>query len=183
MPGTSRPPGLTWKPPPKPGSKSDTRRLLHRTPRGETTSRPADRAATERHPQRQASASYDATGRLGSIGVPALILHGRRDRPMPAGLAERMHTGIPARGSSSSAAATCSSCSPSASSSSTRQAVSLPGKYPTGRNPADRATPRHAALAEVAMHHVLAFAGLRRCAVWLFSLLLALGWREGAARR
>ena len=45
--------------------------------------------------QRQASASYDATGRLGDIRVPALILHGRRDRSMPAGLAKRMHTGIP----------------------------------------------------------------------------------------
>ncbi len=45
--------------------------------------------------QRQASASYDATDRLGDIRVPALILHGRRDRSMPADLAERMHTGIP----------------------------------------------------------------------------------------
>ncbi len=45
--------------------------------------------------QRQASASYDATGRLGDIRVPALILHGRRDRSMPVDLAERMHAGIP----------------------------------------------------------------------------------------
>jgi hypothetical protein len=44
--------------------------------------------------QRQASASYDATGRLGDIRVPALILHGRRDRSMPVELAERMHAGI-----------------------------------------------------------------------------------------
>jgi hypothetical protein len=44
--------------------------------------------------QRQASASYDATGRLGDIRVPALILHGRRDRSMPVDLAERMHAGI-----------------------------------------------------------------------------------------
>jgi 3-oxoadipate enol-lactonase len=45
--------------------------------------------------QRQASASYDATDRLGDIRVPALILHGRRDRSMPADLAKRMLTGIP----------------------------------------------------------------------------------------
>jgi pimeloyl-ACP methyl ester carboxylesterase len=45
--------------------------------------------------QRQASASYDATGRLRDIRVPALILHGRRDRSMPVDLAERMHAGIP----------------------------------------------------------------------------------------
>lgn len=44
--------------------------------------------------QRQASAGYDAAGRLGDIRVPALILHGRRDRSMPV-LAERMHAGIP----------------------------------------------------------------------------------------
>jgi len=45
--------------------------------------------------QRQASASYDATGRLGDIRVPALILHGRRDRSMPVEFAERMRAGIP----------------------------------------------------------------------------------------
>lgn len=45
--------------------------------------------------QRQASASYDATGGLGDIRVPALILHGRRDRSVPVDLAERMHAGIP----------------------------------------------------------------------------------------
>jgi pimeloyl-ACP methyl ester carboxylesterase len=45
--------------------------------------------------QRQASASYDATGRLGQIRAPALILHGRRDKSMPLELAERMHAGIP----------------------------------------------------------------------------------------
>jgi 3-oxoadipate enol-lactonase len=45
--------------------------------------------------QRQASASYDATDRLGYIRAPTLILHGRRDRSMPVDLAERMHAGIP----------------------------------------------------------------------------------------
>jgi pimeloyl-ACP methyl ester carboxylesterase len=45
--------------------------------------------------QRQASGTYDATGRLGESRVPALILHGRRDRSMPVDLAERMHAGIP----------------------------------------------------------------------------------------
>jgi len=45
--------------------------------------------------QRQASVSYDASGRLGDIRAPALILHGRRDRSMPVELAERMHAGIP----------------------------------------------------------------------------------------
>ncbi len=45
--------------------------------------------------QRQASASYDASGRLGQIQAPTLILHGRRDKSMPLELAERMHAGIP----------------------------------------------------------------------------------------
>jgi 3-oxoadipate enol-lactonase len=45
--------------------------------------------------QRQASASYDATDRLGYIRAPTLIVHGRRDRSMPVDLAERMHAGIP----------------------------------------------------------------------------------------
>jgi pimeloyl-ACP methyl ester carboxylesterase len=44
--------------------------------------------------QRQASVSYDARNRLGDIRVPALILHGRRNRSMPVALAERMHAGI-----------------------------------------------------------------------------------------
>jgi hypothetical protein len=54
---------------------------------------PQPRCAYER--QRQASASYDATGRLGDIRAPALILHGRRDRSVPVELAERMHADIP----------------------------------------------------------------------------------------
>ncbi len=45
--------------------------------------------------QRQASASYDATGGLGDIRVPAPILPGRRHRSVPVDLAERMHAGIP----------------------------------------------------------------------------------------
>ena len=45
--------------------------------------------------QSRASASYQATDRLGGIRAPALILHGRRDRSMPVDLAERMHAGIP----------------------------------------------------------------------------------------
>ena len=45
--------------------------------------------------QRQASVSYDATGRLRGIRAPTLIMHGRRDRSMPVDLAERMHAGIP----------------------------------------------------------------------------------------
>jgi pimeloyl-ACP methyl ester carboxylesterase len=44
--------------------------------------------------QRQASASYDATARLGGIRAPALVLHGRKDRSMPLAAAERMHAGI-----------------------------------------------------------------------------------------
>jgi pimeloyl-ACP methyl ester carboxylesterase len=44
---------------------------------------------------RQGSASYDATGRLGDIRVPALILHGRRDKSTPVDPAEQMHAGIP----------------------------------------------------------------------------------------
>ena len=54
---------------------------------------PQPRYAYQR--QRQASGSYDATARLGGIRAPTLILHGRRDRSMPVGLAERMHAGIP----------------------------------------------------------------------------------------
>ena len=90
--------------------------------------------------QRQASASYDATDRLGDIRVPALILHAGGIGPCRWTWPNGCMRASPARGSSSSAAATCSSCSPSASSSSTRQAVSLPGNHATGRNPADRAT-------------------------------------------
>ena len=54
---------------------------------------PQPRYAYER--QRQASAGYDATGRLGLIRAPTLILHGRRDRSVPVELAERMRAGIP----------------------------------------------------------------------------------------
>ena len=61
------------------------------------------RAAARQYPQpryayrrqRQASASCDATDRLGYIRAPALIMHGRRDRSMPVDLAGRMHAGIP----------------------------------------------------------------------------------------
>ncbi|GAA5190175.1 alpha/beta hydrolase [Rugosimonospora acidiphila] len=41
-----------------------------------------------------ASTAYDASGRLGEIGVPALILHGIDDRSMPVGLAEELHAGL-----------------------------------------------------------------------------------------
>lgn len=44
--------------------------------------------------QRRASASYDATARLGEIGLPTLILHGRRDHMAPVALARRMHRAI-----------------------------------------------------------------------------------------
>ncbi len=44
--------------------------------------------------QRQASASYDATARLGEIVVPTLILHGRRDHMTSLALAREMHAAI-----------------------------------------------------------------------------------------
>ena len=44
--------------------------------------------------QREASGSYDVTGRLAEIGVPTLIAHGRRDRTTPLERAEQMHAGI-----------------------------------------------------------------------------------------
>lgn len=44
--------------------------------------------------QRRASAAYDATGRLGEIVVPTLILHGRRDHMTSLALAREMHAGI-----------------------------------------------------------------------------------------
>lgn len=53
---------------------------------------PQPRYAHQR--QREASVRYGASGRLGLIQAPTLILHGRRDRSMPLELAERMHTGI-----------------------------------------------------------------------------------------
>jgi 3-oxoadipate enol-lactonase len=44
--------------------------------------------------QLDASGSYDCSGRLGEIRVPTLILHGKRDRLAPYGLAEEMRSGI-----------------------------------------------------------------------------------------
>jgi len=44
--------------------------------------------------QRQASASYDVTNRLGEIAVPTLILHGRHDHMTSPGLAREMHAAI-----------------------------------------------------------------------------------------
>jgi len=45
--------------------------------------------------QRQASLSYDATGRLGGVQAPALVLHGRADRSIPLPMGEALHAGIP----------------------------------------------------------------------------------------
>jgi 3-oxoadipate enol-lactonase len=44
--------------------------------------------------QRQASRDYDASGRVGEIRVPTLIMHGRSDRTAPLEAAEEMHGGI-----------------------------------------------------------------------------------------
>ena len=44
--------------------------------------------------QRQASAAYDATARLGEIAVPTLILHARRDHMTPLALAVELHARI-----------------------------------------------------------------------------------------
>ncbi len=44
--------------------------------------------------QRRASASYDATARLGEITVPTLIHHGRRDHVTAPALAHDMHAAI-----------------------------------------------------------------------------------------
>lgn len=44
--------------------------------------------------QRRASRDYDATDRLAEIGVPTLILHGKKDRLAPYALAQEMHAGI-----------------------------------------------------------------------------------------
>ncbi len=44
--------------------------------------------------QRRASASYDASARLGEIVVPTLILHGRRDHMTPLVLAREMHAAV-----------------------------------------------------------------------------------------
>lgn len=45
--------------------------------------------------QRQATVSYDASGRLGQVRAPTLILHARRDRSIPLALAQRTHERIP----------------------------------------------------------------------------------------
>jgi 3-oxoadipate enol-lactonase len=44
--------------------------------------------------QRRASASYDATARLGEIVAPTLILHGQRDHITPLALARGMHEAV-----------------------------------------------------------------------------------------
>ena len=45
--------------------------------------------------QFEASTGYDATGRLGGLGMPVLILHGERDRVAPLALAEEIREAIP----------------------------------------------------------------------------------------
>ena len=44
--------------------------------------------------QREASRGYDATGRLGEIHAPTIIMHGKKDRTTPYELAEETHLGI-----------------------------------------------------------------------------------------
>jgi pimeloyl-ACP methyl ester carboxylesterase len=44
--------------------------------------------------QREASLAYDCMDRLNEIQVPALILHGKKDKIAPYRLAEEMHSGI-----------------------------------------------------------------------------------------
>ncbi len=51
--------------------------------------------AAHRH-QRQATLDYDASDRLEALRVPALILHGRRDRTVPVELARELRAQIPA---------------------------------------------------------------------------------------
>ncbi|MDE3087556.1 MAG: alpha/beta fold hydrolase [Acidobacteriota bacterium] len=51
------------------------------------------RAAFEH--QRQASRRFDCADRLGSLSVPALVLHGTRDRIVPVALARELEAGIP----------------------------------------------------------------------------------------
>jgi pimeloyl-ACP methyl ester carboxylesterase/RimJ/RimL family protein N-acetyltransferase len=53
---------------------------------------PQPRYAHQR--QRQASADYDAAGRLSQIHAPTLIAHGRRDKSEPLELAQSMHAAI-----------------------------------------------------------------------------------------
>lgn len=53
---------------------------------------PQPRAAFLR--QRQASARFDCTARLGEIRAPTLILHGKADKIAPYALAEELHAGI-----------------------------------------------------------------------------------------
>ena len=85
--------------------------------------------------QRQASAGYDATSRLGQIRAPPRsctasgISPGLWSRPSGCMRAS------PARRSRFSAAATCSSCSPSASSSSIGPAASSPGDTEPAQTP------------------------------------------------
>lgn len=63
---------------------------------------PAVRAIGTKYPQpyyayvrqRGASGNYDATGRLGEILTPTIILHGRKDSVVPFELAEEMQRGI-----------------------------------------------------------------------------------------
>jgi pimeloyl-ACP methyl ester carboxylesterase len=54
---------------------------------------PQPRSANLR--QRGASRDYDCTDRLADMRVPALIVHGRRDRITPYALALELHQGIP----------------------------------------------------------------------------------------
>ena len=53
---------------------------------------PQPRSAHQR--QRQASTSYDGTGRLEQIHTPTLIMHGRRDKSIPLSRAEALHKAI-----------------------------------------------------------------------------------------
>jgi pimeloyl-ACP methyl ester carboxylesterase len=68
------------------------KRLLHRVP-GLRGRYPQPAYAHLR--QRQASVSYDATGRLGGVRAPALVLHGREDRSIPLPMAKELQAGIP----------------------------------------------------------------------------------------
>ncbi|MGA2831218.1 MAG: alpha/beta hydrolase, partial [Streptosporangiaceae bacterium] len=47
-----------------------------------------------RRGQLTGAASFDVTGRLAEIGIPALVLHGARDRIVPAASAQRLAGGI-----------------------------------------------------------------------------------------
>jgi pimeloyl-ACP methyl ester carboxylesterase len=54
---------------------------------------PQPRYAWER--QAQASVTYNASGRLGQVRAPTLILHGRQDGSMPLSMAEALRDGVP----------------------------------------------------------------------------------------